>query len=603
MLNERTGSGFIYNPISLRWVSNAQGAVTVRGCKFTDVNGLCIETSNGSTHLYNVNAERIAALYNNNKADSGLYLETDDVVDNVRIVSQIRYGNAGYAPLFLFFGGERPASTLTLSGLNLQNCVTGVFINGNAAIINMTNLTVRNINTVDEIGGDKGSVLEIEGGGRVSITGADIDGVVNGRSFFGTIFLHEIRGTISMTNVTVKNVSVPTGDEYGGGGGISINNWGDDYYYLFGGSSGYIVNRGGRIEMRNVRLQNIKTHYLPALNIFKPEADIYLNDITVEYDPARTSGEPVYILDHNNLFADNLNFKSSAATHTPYFRTRNTTPGEVNMNRITTTAGNIQIIGYYKDISVTNATIDGNLSVSGTGANITVDTVSVWQYSSSGYKNLSLSNANLSRNLYIYAYNSNPPTENTELNNVKMQNSNSAQDIRPYISIGRGTFSAKDSTFLLRRVETNTYNDDSSYQLDFNGTIYDGSGTPVYGVFDNCTFETYGPYKYNNTHYYLFDIGHNANIEIKNSRFNFNSQSNGPGAIRAVGGGRFYLDGVSFNNYNSATGYILYLYQSSSYRIKQSNSSYNGSSFTNAATRTAFNNLVIKSSDAVITWE
>jgi hypothetical protein len=592
MLNERTDTSFIYNPVSLRWVSNSQGTVTVRGCKFTDVNAPCIETSNGNARLYNVNAERVAGVYNNNKAATGLNMETDDVVDNVRIVSQIPYGNAGYAPLFLFFGGERPASTLTLSSVDTENCVTGVYINGNALVINVSNLTAKNINTVDDDGGDKGSVLEIEGGNSVSITGMDIDGVVNGRSFFGTIFLHEVRGTISLENVTIKNVSVPFGDLYAGGGGICINHYPVDAVDDFSkGSTGRLINWGGRIEMRNINLQNIERRYLPVLNIYKPEADIYLNDIT--------SSNGAWFYEYANLFAYNLNFFTSVGT---FISTRSA--GETNINHVTGEGIRISCLGTYvnRNNFVNNATIK-SLSGSGFSSTFSINTVIAEYFTIEGYKNLYVSNATLSRSFHISSSSSSSdPTENSVLTNVVMQNSNLEARMNHYINIYSGVFSAKDSTFLSCN---NPIGGD--YSLFGRWTYNDKFS--VYGVFDNCTFESYGLFDYNEDNFIYTDafiyILNNGNIEFKNCRFDFNNQTLGNRAIYVNNGKgvALYLDGVSFNNFNTAAGYIMSLSGNNSYRIKQSNSSYNGSPFTNEATRTTFDDLVQKASGAVITWE
>ena len=618
MHNERAVSNFTYNPISLRWGTNAEGTVSLKGCRFIDVNGPCIETSNGNVRLQDVYGERIAAMYNNNKSTIGFNLVTNDFMDNVQIVNQIQYGNSGYAQLFLFYGGERPASTLTLSNIDMEDCVTGFMIFGNNAVISVSDFSANEINTVDIPAWGLGSIFDIRDGARVGFTNVDINNVVNGRSFAGTIFMNEVRGNITMDNISISNVAVPFANSVGGAGGICINTWGN--FLILGDmilqtGTPEFIHRGGRVEMNNITLHNIQRRTIPILNIYKPDVDVFFDNFNI------TSGINANINLFRNFYAEDIKIVSpSTSSHTVNI-TGNGAAGEVKIKNMETGNGTFSCSGNLKDITVNNVKSpawDSNFSISGTNAAITVDDISVRDLSVSNHKTLSLTNADVSRSFTVSStsYNGNTGIanhESTVIDKVIMLNTDAYS--RYSMSFTGGSTYIKDSIFLLNNIEGNNT---SNIHLITLGS-YNSLGTTntnvipsTYAEFNNCRFEDVSSYRYIATngigqHYYIFGLHTNVDLKmINNCRFNFNTSLN-RGVLTAhyysaiVQNARFEFDGVSFNNFNTSAGAVMYLRGNNLYRVRH-NSSINGTLFSVGAAQTALNAATLRYDGAVLTF-
>ena len=598
--NARGTSSFTYIPISLRWGSNAEGTITLKNCGFYDVNAPCIETSNGNVRMETVQAQRIAAMYSNNKAATGLNLVTKDHLDSVKITEQIQYGNSGFIPLFLFYGGDRNTSTLTVSNTEIENAVLGFKIHGNETIIEISGLEASNFNTVDKIGGDKGSILEIYGGSRLDLNNIAIDEVVNGRSFLGTIFLNEIRGNMKFENISITNVSVTAGDTYGGAGGISVNFY-NRYASWFDDIGGNIVYKGNTIEMKNIVMHNIELRTMPVFNIYRPDTVIRIENLSMK--PHAVSGSTALNFgQYRSLYADKLNFETTFAntsyTVGSFTFQGDTVPGEIDINDITAVNSSVSFSGSYKDIEVTkflsNVPRSGNLSVSGTRANIVIDDIKARDLSISSYRSLLLTNAFVSRELSMSSYSYDSSTTpytfyhlSTEIDNLKMEDTDTYS--RYNMSAYNGIVNVKNSIFRLNL--TSSY---SSGSFTLNSYTTDMTYPLLTAVFDNCDFYdrstiTYykgGGYNYSksqNTYDFIFRASQNANLVVRNSRFNFNTSKN-YGAVYAIYGGKFDMDEVTFTGFNTSSQYLLWVVSGSgtSGRINKENSFYKGTAYTGA---------------------
>ncbi|MDR2965612.1 MAG: hypothetical protein LBU88_07540 [Treponema sp.] len=400
--NDRLTANFTYIPISLRWGSNAEGTISLKNCTFKNVNGHCIETANGNIRMEHIRAENIASMYTNNKTPSALNLVTTDYLNDVRINTQIQYGNRGYYPLFIFYGGDGINSTLTLSNFDIQNIALGTKVYGNNAIININNYEAKNINTVDAVGSDLGSVFEIYNGASIKLADVDINGGSNGRSFLGSIFFNEVKGNIDLTNVTVQNITVSQGDIYGGAGGICINH--HPQYDIRGNLvTRHFVYQGGRINIDNVKLINIRRQYLSAFNIYRPDVDIYINDFTVETTGRIQEEDPEYSVtfeSYRNIYMNKLKFKNSPRYNLGYFYfAGDSSFGEIFAEDVRAENGDLFFTGSNKTVTVTDVvnTISA-LYIATSNADVTVSNIRI---SGNGLNNSRISTSGVNRILSV----------------------------------------------------------------------------------------------------------------------------------------------------------------------------------------------------------